>query len=169
MNANHRKNAGCILFLDFDGVTHPDPCETDQLFTQLPLIEEVLREFKTCKIVISSSWREAHPLDEMREYFSEDLQPRVLGMTPVHPVSRLHRVVEPPPAHHRQWECEKWLQGNQVLLAQDWHAQAPWIAIDDRPNWFQPDCLNLLATVTEFGFRADDAVRLHAMLKERLP
>jgi len=31
-----------ILFLDFDGVTHPDFGPVDKLFTLMPLIEEVL-------------------------------------------------------------------------------------------------------------------------------
>lgn len=33
-----------ILFLDFDGVTHPEFCSYDDYFCRLPLIEEVLRE-----------------------------------------------------------------------------------------------------------------------------
>ena len=162
-------NAGCIVFLDFDGVTHPQPCETDQLFGNLPLIEDVLREFATCKIVISSSWRDVHPLDEMREYFAEDLQARVIDITPRYPVSRYHRVVEPTPAHHRQWECEKWLQSKQEWLPQNRRLQAPWIAIDDRHEWFHPQCPNLLVTETKVGFAADHATRLYAMLSERLP
>jgi hypothetical protein len=60
----------CILFLDFDGVTHPDPHEAEELFTRLPLIEEVLRGFAACMIVISSNWRDSHPLEEMREFFA---------------------------------------------------------------------------------------------------
>ena len=74
--------AGCILFLDFDGVTHPDPCDAGQHFTRLPLIEEVLRPYPACKIVISSSWRAVHPLDEMRTFFADDMRPRVIGVTP---------------------------------------------------------------------------------------
>jgi hypothetical protein len=49
---------------------------TEELFTLLPLIEEVLRGFEACKIVISSSWREVHPLDELREFFAPDMRPR---------------------------------------------------------------------------------------------
>lgn len=39
------EGAGCILFLDFDGVTHPDPCDAGQHVTRLPLIEQVLRPY----------------------------------------------------------------------------------------------------------------------------
>lgn len=46
-----------VLFLDFDGVTHPEVCTAEQLFCCLPLIEEVLRRRPGVDIVISSSWR----------------------------------------------------------------------------------------------------------------
>jgi len=51
-----------ILFLDFDGVTHPQPCGDENVFCQLHLIEAVLREreLQGVHIVISSSWREYH-------------------------------------------------------------------------------------------------------------
>jgi len=159
----------CILFLDFDGVTHPDPCEVDQLFTKLPLIEDVLREFQACSIVVSSSWREVHPLVEMRAYFSKDIQSRVIGVTPKFPVPHRHVATELTPAHHRQWECEKWLQSKQVWLPQNRRIETPWIAIDDRHEWFHSQCPNLLATTTRIGFTPTDAYRLYVMLKERLP
>lgn len=159
----------CILFLDFDGVTHPDPCEVDQLFTRLPLIENVLRDFEGCSIVISSSWREHHPLDEMREFFSEDIQSRVIGITPQYPVTRPAVSGEVALGFHRHWECEKWLQSKQVWLPQNRRMHSPWIAIDDRHEWFSPQCPNLLLTATRTGFDVKDASRLCAMLKERLP
>ncbi len=43
-------NMNMYLFLDFDGVTHPQPCLQDSAFCRLPLIEEVLREFPMVKI-----------------------------------------------------------------------------------------------------------------------
>ena len=67
-----------ILFLDFDGVTHPQPCDDENVFCRLHLIEAVLREreLQGVQIVISSSWREYHGLDDMREFFSQDMQGR---------------------------------------------------------------------------------------------
>ena len=53
---------GLILFLDFDGVLHPEG--EDHIlnggadFCFLPRLEALLREFPWVKIVISSSWRE---------------------------------------------------------------------------------------------------------------
>lgn len=160
------RRADCILFLDFDGVTHPDPCEAGRLFTQLPLIEAVLRRFNECGIVISSSWRVVHPLDEMREYFAVDMQSRVIGMTPEHRAWRTAHLV---PSYSRQRECEAWLSSERVWLPRERRLDSPWIAIDDRDDWFAPDCTNLLATHSQTGFTPDDAIRLERMLRERMP
>ena len=157
------RRADCIVFLDFDGVTHPDPCQVGRLFTKLPLIEAVLRRFNACKIVISSSWRVVHPLDEMRGYFAVDMQSRVIGMTPQ------QRATDLIPSYSRQWECEAWLSSERVWLPQDRRLDSPWIAIDDRADWFSPDCTNLLATSSQTGFTPDDAIRLERMLRKRMP
>jgi hypothetical protein len=156
-------HADCIVFLDFDGVTHPDPCEMGRLFINLPLIEAVLRRFSACKIVISSSWRVVHPLDEMRGYFAVDMQSRVIGMTPQ------QRASAGAPGYSRQGECEAWLRSDRVWLPQDRRLGFPWIAIDDRDDWFGPDCTNLLATSSRTGFTPGDALRLERMLRKRMP
>ena len=52
-----------ILFLDFDGVLHPEPCDEDgEPFCNLPALEAILRDFPAVEIVISSMWRfDAYP------------------------------------------------------------------------------------------------------------
>ena len=161
-------DAGCILFLDFDGVTHPDPCEAGQLFTRLPLIEDVLRRFEGCRIVISSSWRVVHPLDEMRRYFAADMRPRVIGLTPRYRAPRGKRTPELADNYDRQWECEAWLRQRQAGPLRNRRAGAAWIAIDDREYWFRPGCGNLLVTDGDTGFGLEDGNRLEAMLRQRL-
>src|SRR5437764_815182 len=75
-----------ILFLDFDGVLHPDPCcHQDQLFCRLPLLEALLRELPSVDIVISSNWRANRSLGELRQLFSPDIGRRIIGMTPLQP------------------------------------------------------------------------------------
>jgi Swiss Army Knife RNA repair-like protein len=162
VEVDHR--AWCIVFLDFDGVTHPDPCESGQLFRRLPLIEEVLRGFEACQIVISSSWRVVHRLDEMRGYFAADMRRRVIDVTPEY---RARNGLGDPDLGHRQWECEAWLRSTRLRLPQNRRAGPAWIAIDDRDYWFRPGCGNLLLTDATTGFGPDDAVRLRAMLKQR--
>ena len=131
-----------ILFLDFDGVTHPEPCVHESFFCRLPLIESVLREreLRHVQIVISSSWREHHSLDDMHAFFSQDIQGRVVGVTP--------DLWDPelPQAFVRERECLKWLAENRSTGER-------WLAIDDRPSWFQPNCQNLFWTDTMQGFQ----------------
>ena len=56
-----------ILFLDFDGVLHPDGIA---LFSRLGLLEEYLLKMPEIEIVISSTWRETQGFDELKNYFS---------------------------------------------------------------------------------------------------
>ena len=76
-----------ILFLDFDGVLHPeysDRAVPDEIaFCHLPRFEAVLRDFPNVEIVISSTWRYHLPLDALRERFSadKDCALHVLGET----------------------------------------------------------------------------------------
>lgn len=150
-----------ILFLDFDGVTHPQPCFAENVFCRLPLIESVVREFARLDIVISSSWRDFHSIDEMREYFSVDLRERVIGVTP--------SIKRPSPAwlpgqvpeFGRQWEIESWMQEHRR-----WGDR--WLALDDRPYWFRPQSPDLLVTDAATGFCVADQARLREMIKERL-
>ena len=141
-----------IVFLDFDGVTHPEVCKVDQLFTCLPLIEGVLRKHAHIDVVISSSWREHHPLSELREFFAPDMRQRVLGSTPVTPRNES----EPAAPHVRQTECETWLTTHRT--------GHPWIAIDDVPWLFRPGCPNLLLTQHRVGFTLGNADHLHFVL-----
>lgn len=154
-------NNTCVLCLDFDGVTHPEPCHPDRYFCYLGQIEAVLREHPTVEIVISSSWRDQYSLSELRDFFSPDLAVRVVGMTPSikRPSSRW--LPGNTPEFEREWEIETWMKENR-----SWGT--PWLAIDDRPYWFRPESINLLLTQSKTGFTSDDQVTLRAMLKERL-
>ena len=149
------KNQSVTLLLDFDGVTHPQPCFQENVFCRLHLIESVLREreLRDVEIVISSSWRAHHSLDDMREFFSLDIQARVIGVTQDLPKLTGGGL--------RELECKAWMKKNRPPGAR-------WLAIDDRPNWFTPGCENLLVTDGKYGFHPDDAARLRDMLWERI-
>jgi hypothetical protein len=146
------------LFLDFDGVTHPDPCGKDQYFCQLTLIEAVLRQYKSVDIVISSTWRFDHGLRELRKYFADDIAPRVIDVTPT--LKRNDDTEGWAPhllQHHREWECRKWLRLHKP-------SGAAWLAIDDCADWFTPQCLHLLTTPSTSGFTVEHADALSRML-----
>lgn len=150
-----------IVFLDFDGVTHPQPCFEEDVFCRLPLIEEVLREYARTKIVISSSWRDHHTLGEMREFFSSDLRDRMIGVTPSIKTPSPAWLPGQVPEFEREWEIESWMKEHRR-----WGER--WLAIDDRPYWFRPDCADLLVTNAQTGFCAADQATLRLMLRERL-
>jgi hypothetical protein len=148
-----------ILFLDFDGVAHPQPCFDANLFCRLHLIEAVLREraLLDVGIVISSSWRENHTLKEMHAFFSQDMQGRVIGCTL--DLTKLTSDWLPGQAQEfaRERECQAWMQTNCPL-------GTPWLAVDDRADWFRPDCANLLVIDGRYGFHPDNAAALRHML-----
>jgi hypothetical protein len=149
-----------VVFLDFDGVTHPDP-PSGPVFTQLPLIEGVLRAYPKVLIVLSTTWRVIYPLAVLRKQFSSDISVRVLDSTPTMCASQ--RADHPALISRasRQAEVEAWLYENLTMAH-------PWIAIDDKAHWFEPGCRNLLVTNPNTGFTSADSARLRQMLKERL-
>lgn len=154
------KSPSIVLFLDFDGVTHPEPCLQEQLFCYLVRIEDVLREHPQVEVVISSSWRDEYSLEQLRALFAADMAERIVGITPS--IKRPSSTWQPGqvPEFEREWEIETWLKENRRW---DTH----WIAIDDRPYWFRPNSVNLLRTHSRIGFTLDDKVTLQAMLLAR--
>ncbi|NRR32201.1 hypothetical protein HSX11_18660 [Oxalobacteraceae bacterium] len=138
-----RPRGDTILFLDFDGVLHPDPCryQSDTL-CHLPRLEKILRDFPDVEVVISSAWRQDQTIDDLRTYFSADIAQRIIDVTPDwHEVQHLFKRIGP---YERQVEIEGWIE-------QSGWPQMRWIAIDDRPYWFQPGLENLVCCETKVG------------------
>lgn len=153
-----------ILFLDFDGVTHPDvqlPGRCWAYFQSLPLIESVLRKHPSVEIVVTSKWRTRRSLDELRLFFADDIRSRVVGSTPV--LDRFNRDafrdmhVPHLSEAYRQAEIEAWLHLNRPM-------GADWLSIDDRHRWFEPGCKRLLITHPRMGFTEVDAQELDERL-----
>jgi hypothetical protein len=142
-----------VLFLDFDGVLHP--AQGGELFTSLALLEAVLRDAPEVRVVISSSWREIHPLDELREYFSEDLRDRVIGITPLQ--APVEAVPEKLAMHRRHAECMAWLANN---------AHERWLALDDQAFLWSAGCKNLQLVDGRTGLTEADAAALLKKLLE---
>ncbi len=154
MSASH---AG-LLALDFDGVMHPDGASVDRYFCHLPLLEDWLRRRPGIDVVISSSWREKHPLDEMVSYFSEDLRPRIVGATPV--IKRdswAQYDGEPPPVRfEREAEVLRWLHSSGS-------AWMPWAALDDQAWRFKPFNPRLVVCDGKVGLTGRELARLDAI------
>lgn len=77
-----------ILFLDFDGVLHPEAALSTRVdFQHLPLLWRILREVPEVEVVFATSWRNSHSLDELVFIVTrgggEDLAHRFIGMNPI--------------------------------------------------------------------------------------
>lgn len=141
------------IFLDFDGVTHPFFPRADQTdagnqyFSKLPKIEAVIREFDEALIVISSTWRCSHTLEQLQAFFSEDMRHRVIGVTPEFPMSKDGTEW----IGCRQREVEAYLASNGL-------SDAPWVALDDVIDNYLPDA-PLVFCDDKFGVQEAEVLR----------
>lgn len=153
-----------IVFLDFDGVLHPEITDNKaDLFSRLPLVEDVLREFPRAEIVISSAWRLNWPHQtlatlELRNHFSDDIAPRVIGVTPNYIHLDRKKAPDGLYLYPRQWECEMWLRAHRP-------PGTPWVALDDRAYWFRPFCENLMAFDKNIAFMPEHQLEFRARLR----
>ena len=94
---------------------------------------------------------------ESRPSAAADIAARVVGVTPDHRYRERADAPDGLGESLREWEYRAWLQENRPM-------DAPWLAIDDRPEWFTPDCANLLITDYATGFTQDNAQALRQRL-----
>ena len=148
-----------VLFLDFDGVLHPNGCSADQLLCRLGLLQDWLRRRPGVDVVISSTWRTQRTVGELASFFACDLQPRVIGVT-----SRLMHDHceqfdgEPPPARHaRHAEVMAWLRKSQ----EPWRR---WAALDDQPWLYRPFVRELVVCDHRVGLTHDELRKLDEVL-----
>ena len=130
------------LFLDFDGVLHPEFCHESRHFCCLPVLEEVVRQVPDCELVITSTWRLQQPLGRLRERFSRDVAARIVGATPK--IGDLVDVPQPLVSYEREAECHAWLRAND-------RAHLPWLAVDDRSWLYRPFCRSLFLVESRTG------------------
>lgn len=144
-----------ILFLDFDGVLHPDPCPAGaRLFEHAPRLEQALAPFDV-DIVLSTSWRSLAPLEVLAARLPPALAARVVGTTPhFSAISGAAGRLFPYP---RQAECVAWLR--------DRAQSRPWLALDDRPDWFEPYCERLIVCDSRSGLDDEVLARLASALE----
>ena len=151
-----------ILFLDFDGVLHPEPAPTRHYLCRLPLLEEILMDYPKVEIVISSAWRldwveESAQVAGMKEHFSLLLRDRVVGVTPDHRQTLANQAPEGLADYLREWECVDWLRMHRP-------AGTPYLMLDDRPWLFRPNNPHLMIVDCDDGFLPDNEVELRSRL-----
>ena len=144
-----------VLFLDIDGVLHPEGCQPDDHFCFAPSFCEIIHSIDpdgTLPIVITSMWRHTHTLDELSSNFSEPVANQIVGVTPnfdkINP-EKCHALtmkmkalsgVSSRPAY-RQIEVMDWMA--------DHAPNGRWLAIDDRAEYFEEKCRHLFVMTLE--------------------
>jgi hypothetical protein len=113
-----------VLFLDFDGVLHPNLAAEGQMFSRAPLLEQALEGLHV-DIVVSSSWRFQWELPHLRALLPAALQAKVRGVTGPAYVGR----------HARWHEINAYCAAKGV---------AHWRALDDAFFEFPKDCEQLI-------------------------
>jgi hypothetical protein len=150
-SSGHTGNPSALLFLDIDGVLHPvgaDYSFSSRFFSHLPPLEELLREFKSIDVVISSDWRLAESTEQLQRHFSADIQHRIIGATPqIDPNVAVHQ--------RRQLEIQAWLDGND-------RRDAEWVALDDWPESFETGFERLVLTDPKRAFDQDSFLELRS-------
>lgn len=136
-----------ILFLDFDGVLHPEFSHPSKYFCCLPQFEAVVRCVPDCEIVIASTWRQNHPLSELQKPFTPDIAARIIGVTPF--AHEIEEVPESMLAYEREAECHAWLRANE-------RGHLPWLALDDRAWLYRPFSRKVFLVDGSKGIQATD-------------
>jgi HAD domain in Swiss Army Knife RNA repair proteins len=113
-----------VLFLDFDGVLHPNGCAPTDCFCLLPALAATITPFEL-DIVISSSWRFHRSLRFLKKLFPVPLRKRIVGTTG-----------EPFPGTHARWK--------EIRAYLHEHPASSWRALDDFDFEFPPDCRELI-------------------------
>lgn len=117
------------VFLDFDGVLHPEFCHESKHFACLPLFEQVLRQTPDCDVVITSTWHLQIPIEGLRDRFAPDLAKRIVGITDQ--FEKLEGIPASLVSFPREAECYAWLRAYDRVVF-------PWLAVDDRSWLYRP-------------------------------
>lgn len=154
-----------ILFLDYDGVLHPDAAylvngrpelhADGELFMWAPILREILQPYPDLRIVLSTSWVRVLGFGRARGYLPPELSSRVIGGT-WHSAMRRHSE-----ASHRV--DEGWFttmsRYEQIAryVARAGPRAANWLAVDDDADgWDEGVRDRLVQTDGEVGLSSPD-------------
>lgn len=142
-----------ILFLDFDGVLHPNGRCDEGLFCRVALLWKILRACPDLKVVFSTSWREIYRPEEMVGFVTsgggKDLVPRFIGKIPTFRDEGYYP--------RRDIEIQSWLETNGY--------SCQWLAIDDMPELFNGEHPNLYVVDGDCGLTEMDVLAILGKIK----
>ena len=121
-----------VVFLDFDGVLHPESGSPEKHFCFMTNFCEAIESAgnkQDVSIVISSAWRLTSTFDQLVANFPHGFRAKVVGVTPDLQASFEF------PAGSRQREIEAWMEEHAP--------NGDWLAVDDRETLFAKSCPNL--------------------------
>lgn len=139
------------LFLDFDGVLHPDEVyrvgerivlrmDGFSLFEWAEVLSELIAPYPELQIILSTTWVRQLGFEVARAYLPESLQRRVVGAT-------WHETVP------RGWE--KLTRYQQIQRNVATHRHERWLAIDDDcRGWSDEHRSNIVVTDSLLGLGA---------------
>lgn len=121
-----------ILFLDFDGVLHPDEVYITrsgpqlrgdgELFMWTPLLDELLQHFPKVSIVLSTSWVRQLGFSKAKKRLPPSLQAKIVGST-------WHSSMEKDLSHIVWWDQAT--RHDQIVRYIARSQVTDWIALDD--------------------------------------
>ena len=137
-----------LIFLDFDGVLHPNFCQEEHYFSRIGYLMAALDWFKDdVEVIISSSWRFHWPADVLLQKLPASLAPLVVGFTP-----------EVDPGRDQRYrEIHSYLKFRR--------GHADWRALDDADNEFPKGCRELIRCEGRTGLDDSTVARLRLWLK----
>jgi len=137
-----------LIFLDFDGVLHPNFCHEEHYFSRTGYLMAAIDGFKDdVKVIISSSWRFHWPADVLLQKLPASLAPLLVGFTP-----------EVDPGRHQRYrEIHAYLKFRR--------GHADWRALDDADNEFPKGCRELIRCEGRTGLDDSTVARLRLWLK----
>ncbi|MCF5031022.1 MULTISPECIES: HAD domain-containing protein [Pseudomonas syringae group] len=149
-----------ILFLDFDGVLHPDAVfltrkgpklrDEGELFMWASLLETVLQEFPNVQIVLSTSWVRNIGFSRAIKRLPLFIQQRVVGAT-------WHSSMATGWADADWWDQSS--RYGQIIRYVARSAVSDWIAIDDDlEGWADADRHRLVAVDPTLGLSENRAI-----------
>lgn len=156
-----------ILFLDFDGVLHPDAAfhtrrgidlrGEGELFMWSPILQKLLTECPQIQIVLSTSWVRQLDFKRAKKRLPEAVQNRVVGAT-------YHSTMESGPDSTPWMERTRW---QQIATYLSRNKIQDWIALDDDDaGWPDDQRHRLLRCDPQTGLSGLDYDATRAALRE---
>ena len=121
------------LYLDFDGVLHPNFVGKDLLFCHMQKLTNAIVG-KPLRIVISSSWRFHENIDYLKTLFEPTTRSLIFGCTG--------------PAY-----IGKWARWNEIKKHANTNGVTDWVALDDARMEFPPECDELILCDGKIGLQ----------------